>query len=937
MFYRSRERDGNGIFDTFCGVGANDLSYSSTMQCSACKLYYQCSYPKLSFTGTGKTGIMLLLPPPSLEEDLSGIPGTSESNRWMLNEIRSMGINPDDCYVVNVIGCYSEKFISKYITYCRARLDSLISELNPKLVIAFGTSVLNATVGVDFTRALGDIEKWRGFCIPYRRWNCWLMHTYSTQEIVFDNMFNTHRKEKETSAFKIASEISRSGMFRLYSRLFRQDIKKAYKHLTKAFPKRPETIIPAKYVSEEETINWIKRNYKYLKENPKGVLVCDLETSGLKCYNNNQFIYTIALLADPNDICISFKLTEKLAPYLRKLFSLKPRVVGANFKFDYTWLKKKLDIVADNLFGDVVVLAHLLDNRDGITSLKFQTYVRYGIAYEDTVHKYLEPSAEERQKHGSNAVNNITNAPIEDLCYYNALDVVYTYFVFKDQYSEFSKGKNPDKWFAYKLFHKGSIALAELEYNGVKMDLNKAKSSMDFCEQKIKEIETAIEKEPFWKEWKTRFGEKASLLSDDQVVKMYQAHGYWAKGISKDSKPVADREFLTKLLDQEPFFQYVLDYREYNKMSSTYLRNYFVETNDDGRIRSFYSLSNVSSYRTSSSSPNMQNQSSRDPRQVELLKSCFVPSKGCYITSMDFSGLENFVSSNLTDDEYMMGTLVGGVDMHKDNAKFMFFVSEEEFEALKAYDEEHHTKYAKTLRNAGKTASFSTLYGAGAPKVADSLWKVMDDADIHVTPTEKARTRVINRLNLVEGYKTYCEWCQNNQKNPMSEEAFYRSKFMEHCQDFLTDFWEVRMKATKAWRDQTWEKFLEEGEIHNPVGTTIRSGKSANMVLNAPAQGSGSCVTLWCVGMLLHEIKKRGLHSKVIMQIHDDIVCEVPEEELDEHLCVQKYVMEVLTQKIFKWLKIPLRVEAEISNVSWADKHGYEDFLNKYNSEFVNS
>lgn len=936
MFYKSKKTDGDGLFSTFGGTVPGLLDYSRTLQCSYCKLYYQCINPQISYSGTGSSKIMLLLPPPSLEEDYTGVSGTSEANRWLLHEIRLMGINPDDCYIVHLTGCYTEKFNAKYTQYCRARLENLIEELAPNVVIAFGTETLTATVGVDFTRALGDIEKWRGFCIPYRRWNCWLMHTYSPKEVVLDHKFKEKDGEPKKTFSEIADSIQYSGMFRLYKRLLLQDIKKAYTYLGKKFPVRPETVIPAKYVSTEEAVSWIARNYDWLSQDKKRLLVCDLETSGLKCYDNRQFIYTVALLANPEDCCISFKLTlETIAP-LKKLFSLKPRVVGANFKFDYTWFRKKLDIIADNLYGDTVLLAHLLDNRDGITSLKFQTYVRYGIAYEDTVHKYLEPTAQERKDHGSNALNTITEAPIEDLCYYNALDVVYTYFVFNDQLAEYSLGTNPNKWFAYHLFHKGSIALAELEYNGVRMDLEKAHKSMDFCEQKLKEIEEAIEKESFWKEWKARFGEKASLLSDDQTVKMYMAHGYWPKGIPRNSTPLADREFLTKMLSQEPFFQYVLDYREYNKMANTYLRNYFVETNDDGRIRSFYSISNVSSYRSSSSSPNMQNQSSRDPKQVELLKSCFIPSEGNYLTSMDFSGLENFVSSNLTNDTYMMSTLVGGVDMHKDNAKFMFFVSEEEFQVLKEYDNEHHTKYAKTLRNAGKTASFSALYGARAPKVGDSLWKVMDDADIHVSPTEKARERVVNRLQLKQKYRDYCDWCQKNSKPPMGEESYYRSEFIKHCQDFLIDFWEVRMKATKQWRTETWETFLTEGEVHNPVGTTIRSGKSANMVLNAPAQGSGSCITLWCVGKLLQEIKKRNLHSKVIMQIHDDIVCDVPAEELDEHLSVQKYVMELATKEVFTWLKIPLKAEAEISNVSWADKQGYEDFLDKYKTEFLN-
>ena len=170
----------------------------------------------------------------------------------------------------------------------------------------------------------------------------------------------------------------------------------------------------------------------------------------------------------------------------------------------------------------------------------------------------------------------------------------------------------------------------------------------------------------------------------------------------------------------------------------------------------------------------------------------------------------------------------------------------------------------------------------------------------------------------------------------IDKEEFFYKVFEDHIQTVIDDFWLNRFTKTNEWRNNTFEKFLQTGKIHYPTGLTIRGLGSRNFLLNAPIQGSGNCCTILSVYMLIKEAEKRGFKSRPCMQIHDDIVSLVYEEELDEYLALQKYIMEVRIQQIFKWLTIPLRVEAEISNTTWADKKAYDGFLDLYKKKYLN-
>ena len=915
----------------------NVLSVVST-SCGDCKAYFHCCNPKMGVSGDCSNGIMIILPPITKEEDIHGVIGYGDKYVWFMNLLQEIGIDYRQCAIVNSTGCRSfyddnGKIINSkanmQIDMCSVRINNIISQYKPKLIISLGSINLQLTVKPYWSRGLGDIYKWHGFCIPLKKWNCFVVNVLSPDEVVYNEYFLSNKKWKEANEFNDKVQtISNTGFYKIYTGAIKRDIVNAYK---KAFnnpvPVDPAEVFPVKPLSMSESIDYLKYVLDKVSRNNYSFIAADLETSGLKPFNKNQFIYSIGMMIDEKTGAVAFKLENEHIPILRQIASYNPKIAGANWKFDRLWMKVKYDIDFNNLYHDVVIAAHLNDNRDGVTSLKFNTFVNFGVSYEDTVHKYLEGV-------GTNGLNKIKEAPLNDLLYYNALDVLYTFLLVDIQRKEWFDKQTKRGKFAWDLYHKGSIALSELEYNGITMDLKKAEKSRSYCIEKLKEVEEKYKKDPIWKEWVEIYGNNASILSDTQIIDIFiKRKGFFPKGISKKSKPKADYEWLSKMIDQCPFLSYVLEVRKWEKILNTYLKSFFIETNDDGKIRCFYSNTKSSSYRMSSDSPNLTNQASRDSEQVQLLKTCFVvdpPDKVTgeefYLISTDFSQLENFVNASISNDSYFLSTLNGGVDLHKDNALFMFFCTEEEFQELKKYDEENHTKFAKTLRNAGKTASFSTLYGANAITIGTSLWKAMEENNVHVTPYETAKDRIISALNLDEKYKKYLFTLKNKQE-AITKEEFYLDCYIKHAQEFFDNFWKKRMKNMGEWRENTFNEFCKSGYVDYPTG--LRSGGifSRNTILNAPGQGSGACVTMWCICRINLLLKQYNMKSSLRLQIHDDIVGMVPRSEVKKYVSIVKQVMEDETCIVFPWLKTKLHIDPEISSTTWADKISLSSFL----------
>jgi len=141
----------------------------------------------------------------------------------------------------------------------------------------------------------------------------------------------------------------------------------------------------------------------------------DYETTGLKPDRPEQQIVSCSFCLDGYETW-ACRIDKKSHAALSKvLLSLLPKI-AANMKFEERWTRAKLGHGVANWDWDTMVAAHVLDNRPGITSLKFQAYVQFGIGeYDSTVAPYLRSDS-------SNGLNRIREVPIQDLLLYNGLD-----------------------------------------------------------------------------------------------------------------------------------------------------------------------------------------------------------------------------------------------------------------------------------------------------------------------------------------------------------------------------------------------------------------------------------------------------------------------------------------------------------------------------------
>ena len=107
------------------------------------------------------------------------------------------------------------------------------------------------------------------------------------------------------------------------------------------------------------------------------------------------------------------------------------------------------------------------------------------------------------------------------------------------------------------------------------------------------------------------------------------------------------------------------------------------------------------------------------------------------------------------------------------------------------------------------------------------------------------------------------------------------------------------------------------------TGFICQGFMKTNEIINYPVQGSAFHCLLWAlIRLVLLELPKRKMKTLIVGQIHDSIVADVPDNEIQEFLSLANYVMTKMIRKAFKWLIVPLEIEAEVSPIdgSWAEK-----------------
>ena len=455
---------------------------------------------------------------------------------------------------------------------------------------------------------------------------------------------------------------------------------------------------------------------------------------------------------------------------------------------------------------------------------------------------------------------------------------------------------------ACELFMQGAVALSQMESNGIRVDMDYLNKAISETESKIKELEKKLRNDRIYLIWKKRYGSKTNLDSGNQLGKViFQDMGFTPREKTPTGRPKTDEVSLSNLKSELPFIDRYFKVKKLKKAVNTYLKGIQKEV-VDGYLHAFFNLHNIVTYRSSSDSPNLQNFPVRNKLLSELIKKSFIPRKGRVLVEIDFSGIEVKIAYCYHKDPVMKEYLTGGGDMHKDMAAQCYLLDTEQVSKQSRY-------CAKNM------FVFPQFYGDYYVNCARSLWEAIDKLELKI---EGSDTSLTDHL-AYKGIKQSGEF--DHEQRPK------KGSFEEHIKKVEKDFWGRRFKVYKQWKDSYWNEYQRTGSFRTLTGFAFNGfGKGGlckrNEVLNYPVQSVAFHCLLWSIIELQKWISKYKLDTKLVAEIHDSLIADVPIDELQDFLNAAHCIMTKKLLKCWQWIITPLEIEVDVTPIdgSWFNK-----------------
>ena len=379
-------------------VTAKKPNQSILPQCGVCKLYTGCTSPKMEPAGEGRRRILVVGESPTEPDDATGLHFHGERGDFLKQRLQWLRVNLlRDCWVTNALICKNDGADDdKRVDYCRPNLLATIKRLQPEVIIPLGRLAVRSVLGHVWKDDIGDLERWVGWQIPSQKLNAWICPTWSAYDLI--------RRDSQI----------RSAMYE--------------KHLKAAtsLEGRPWAVVPD-YKAQVELMHDPERAAKFIRkvERVGGRIAFDYESNTLKPDPEHASLRACSICWE-GERTVAFPWLGAVVPAMRELLASKSTAkFGANIKHEHKWTAKKLGVWVRNWKWDVMVAAHVIDNRDGIVSLKFQGFVLDGVSpWNTNLDKLLKS-----EDGTGNGVNRIKDISLDDLLLYNGLDSLVNYKV----------------------------------------------------------------------------------------------------------------------------------------------------------------------------------------------------------------------------------------------------------------------------------------------------------------------------------------------------------------------------------------------------------------------------------------------------------------------------------------------------------------------------
>ena len=563
-----------------------------------------------------------------------------------------------------------------------------------------------------------------------------------------------------------------------------------------------------------------------------GYVALDSETTGL--YPRDGYMLGISL--SYNGKCGAYIDTDcfddETERLLQELFDRKT-VVFHNAKFDMAFFEYHFHFRFPN-FEDTMLLHYLIDENPGGHGLKQLTlkFTPYG-DYEKPMYEWID---QYRKEHGILKDQfNWGDIPFDVMKTYAAMDAMATFLL----YEKFVKIKqNPKlKWVYDNILIPGTRFLIDTQDNGVPFDKKRLYVGQDAMQSDIDEAIAALYENDKIRRFEELNGKSFNPNSTMQLRSLLFDY----LGLTPTGKKTGtgadstDAEVLKELSAQSDVPKRILDIRQKSKIKNTYLDKIIPQLDRDSRLRTGFNLHGTTSGRLSSSGKlNMQ----QLPRDNPTVKGCIKAAPGHKIVAMDLTTAEVYVAAILANDKALMDVFRSGGNFHSTIAHKVFRLPCEVEQVAELYPDK---------RQAAKAVTFGIMYGAGPAKISEQVTK---------------------------------------------DSGKYFSK--SEAQEVITDYFRAFHKL-KAWIDDN-QKFIEQnGFIYSYFGrkrrlpnvTSSDAGIRSHSVrsgLNFLVQSAASDINLLGAIDMGEYIKAKGMKSRIFALVHDSILAEVPEDEVD-HYC----------------------------------------------------
>ena len=308
------------------------------------------------------------------------------------------------------------------------------------------------------------------------------------------------------------------------------------------------------------------------------------------------------------------------------------------------------------------------------------------------------------------------------------------------------------------------------------------------------------------------------------------------------------QDVLEKLKGDHPIINKILEYRMLTKLYTTYIEGLINSVFDDNKVHTIYTQTLTRTGRLSSIEPNLQNIPARNEYGKRIRKA-FIPTNDGLILSSDYSQIELRLLAHMADVKSLIDAFNNDIDIHAKTASDIYKCSLDDV--------------TKEMRRNAKAVNFGIIYGISNYGLSEN---------IGITPKEAANF-IDNYLNTYPGIKNYMDLSISEaHKNGYVKTLFNRYRT------------------------------LPELENKNYM---IRSG-AERMALNAPIQGSSADIIKKAMVEVYNEFKKRHLKTKMVIQVHDELVFDCVKEELE----IVKQIVKEIMENTYK-LSVPLKVDIE--------------------------